>query len=53
MDVIRVVLLAAIVGAALIVAGVAVLAGLGWSLIASGVLVLAGAVLLYDPKARQ
>ncbi|SPX87692.1 hypothetical protein [Mycobacteroides abscessus] len=38
----RVVLLVAIIGALLISAGVAVLAGLGWSLISGGALTLAG-----------
>lgn len=54
MTLIRVIVLAAIVGAVLIVAGVAVLAGLGWALIAAGVQCVAGAaVLLHDDgKAR-
>lgn len=39
--------LVALFGVALVVAGVAVLAGLGWSLLSAGVLVLAGGVLLY------
>ncbi len=38
----RVALLAAIVGAVLVSAGVAVVAGLGWSLISGGVLTLVG-----------
>lgn len=45
----RVVLLAAMIGAALIVAGVALLAGLAWALIASGSLILGGALVsLHD-----
>ena len=39
--------LAAVLGAALIVAGVAILVGTPWALIAAGVFVIAGAVLLY------
>ena len=45
----RVVLAVAILGAALIVAGVAVLAGPGWALITGGVSLIASvAVLLHD-----
>jgi hypothetical protein len=43
------VLALAVIGAALVVAGVAVLSGLGWALIAGGTLCLVGsAVALYD-----
>lgn len=45
----RVVLAVAILGAALIVAGVALLAGPGWALITGGVSLIGGAgVLLHD-----
>jgi predicted phage tail protein len=46
------VLLAAVVGASLIVAGVAMSTGAAWALVAAGVLTLAGAVVLYDPVKR-
>lgn len=45
------VLLAAI-GAAAVVAGVALLAGLAWALITGGVLLAAAAIALYDPMRR-
>lgn len=35
-----------VIGAALIVAGVAVLAGAGWSLVAAGIFLLAGAAFI-------
>lgn len=43
-----VLLLVALLGAAAIVAGIAILAGLGWALIAGGVLAIVAAVLLLD-----
>lgn len=46
----RIVLLAAIIGAAAIVAGVAGQFGPWWALIAGGVFLLAAAVLFYDPQ---
>lgn len=39
----------AILALALIIAGVALLAGLPWALIAAGIGALIGAVVLYDP----
>lgn len=44
---VRVVLLAAIIGATLIVSGVAVLAGVAWALIAAGCLILAGILVAF------
>ncbi len=49
---VRVVLAVAAIGAALVVAGVAVLAGLGWSLVASGVLLLVGSALALHDDGR-
>lgn len=46
------VLLAAVFAAGLIVAGVAVLAGVAGALITAGVLMLVAAVVLYDPAKR-
>lgn len=46
-------LLAAAIAGALIVAGVAVLTGLGWALVAAGVWIAASTVLLYDPAATK
>lgn len=46
----RIVLLAAIIGAAAIVAGVAGQFGPWWALMVGGVFMLAGAVLFYEPR---
>ncbi|MGE2733839.1 hypothetical protein [Mycolicibacterium vaccae] len=49
----QIVLLAAVAGAAAIVAGIAGLAGPWWALIAGGSFLIAGsAALLYDPDKR-
>jgi hypothetical protein len=46
-------IVAAFVGVALIVAGIAVLAGAGWALISAGVLTVTGVVALYDPGKKR
>ncbi|UGT65318.1 hypothetical protein LTT66_18280 [Nocardia gipuzkoensis] len=43
-------LLVAVLGAAAVVAGVALLAGAPWALITGGVMAIVGAVLLVDPS---
>lgn len=43
----------AVLGAGLIAAAVAVLAGAGWALLATGILSLVGAFLLYDPDVKR
>lgn len=43
-------MIAALLGAGLVIAGIVMLAGLAWAFIASGGLVCAGTVLLYDPS---
>lgn len=43
-------LVLAFLGAAAVVVGVGLLAGVAWALIAAGVLAIVGAVVLYDPK---
>lgn len=42
----------AFIAAALVIAGVAMLAGAAWALITAGVLTGVGTVVLYDPKAN-
>lgn len=49
----RIVLLAAVVGAAAVVAGLAGQFGPWWALIVGGTFTLAAAVLLYDPESRK
>lgn len=49
----RIVLLAAIIGAAAVVAGVAGQFGPWWALMVGGVFILAAAVLFYDPAPRK
>jgi hypothetical protein len=45
--------LLAILAVALIVAGVALLAGVAWALISAGVFALVAAVVLYDPTDKR
>jgi hypothetical protein len=45
----RVSALLAVVAAALIIAGVGMLAGVAWAFITAGACALVGAVMLYDP----
>lgn len=42
----------ALIAVALVVAGVALLAGVAWALITTGVFALAGAFLLYEPRTK-